>query len=50
FSKWGSTRTPLGRWGTPDDIGAAAVFLCSDEASFITGHTIFVDGGFLAAL
>ncbi|MCM8759671.1 MAG: SDR family oxidoreductase [Candidatus Omnitrophica bacterium] len=50
FSRWVISRTPLGRWGTPDDIGAAAVFLCSDEASFITGHTIFVDGGFLAAL
>ncbi|MCM8814885.1 MAG: SDR family oxidoreductase [Candidatus Omnitrophica bacterium] len=50
FSKWVRQRTPLGRWGKPDDIGPVAVFLCSDEASFITGHTIFVDGGFLATI
>lgn len=50
FSRWVIERTPLGRWGTPDDIGPVAVFLCSDQASFITGHTVFVDGGFLASL
>lgn len=50
FSRWVINRTPLGRWGMPDDVGPAAVFLCSDEAGFITGHTIFVDGGFLATL
>ncbi|MGB9642489.1 MAG: SDR family NAD(P)-dependent oxidoreductase [Candidatus Ratteibacteria bacterium] len=50
FSNWIIKRTPLGRWGTPEDIGPLAVFLCSDEASFITGHTVFVDGGFLASL
>jgi len=36
---------PLGRIGTPDDIAAAALFLCSDEASYITGVDLFVDGG-----
>lgn len=50
FSEWVVERTPLGRWGNPDDIGPVAVFLCSDEAGFITGHTIFVDGGFLATV
>jgi NAD(P)-dependent dehydrogenase (short-subunit alcohol dehydrogenase family) len=35
---------PLGRHGTPDDIASAAVFLASDEASWISGETIFVDG------
>lgn len=50
FSEWVVSRTPLGRWGCPDDIGPVAVFLCSDDAGFITGHTIFVDGGFLASL
>ncbi|HOK81087.1 MAG TPA: SDR family oxidoreductase [bacterium] len=50
FSAWVMKRTPLGRWGTPEDIGPLAVFLCSDAASFITGHTVFVDGGFLASL
>lgn len=39
--------TPLGRLGTPEDVAAAAVFLASDEAGFITGQVISVDGGFL---
>ena len=38
-------QTPLGRFGTPDDIAAAVAFLCSDEAGFITGHVLAVDGG-----
>ncbi len=37
--------TPLGRMGHPDDIAAAALFLCSDDAAFITGQTLCVDGG-----
>ena len=37
--------TALGRWGTPDDIAAAAVFLASSEASFITGEQLIVAGG-----
>lgn len=36
---------PLGRLGTPDDVASAALFLASDEASYITGTTIVVDGG-----
>jgi NAD(P)-dependent dehydrogenase (short-subunit alcohol dehydrogenase family) len=36
---------PVRRTGTPDDIANAVVFLCSDEASFITGHALVVDGG-----
>ncbi len=39
-------RTPLGRWGMPDDIAGAALFLASPAASFITGETLGVDGGF----
>jgi len=39
--------TPLQRFGTPGDIGDAAVFLASDEASFITGQVLYVDGGWL---
>ena len=39
--------TPLGRRGTPADIGAAVRFLCSPDAGFITGTTLVVDGGFL---
>jgi NAD(P)-dependent dehydrogenase (short-subunit alcohol dehydrogenase family) len=38
--------TPLGRFGTPDEIAKAAVFLASDDASYITGIELFVDGGF----
>jgi 3-oxoacyl-[acyl-carrier protein] reductase len=38
-------RTPLGRWGTPDDLVGAAVFLASDESRFITGQMIMVNGG-----
>jgi NAD(P)-dependent dehydrogenase (short-subunit alcohol dehydrogenase family) len=41
-------RTPMGRWGTPDDLGGAVAFLCSDAARFITGTILPVDGGYLA--
>ena len=37
--------TPLQRWGTPDDVAGAAVFLASPAAAFLTGHTILVGGG-----
>jgi len=40
-----SDATPLGRWGTPDDVAGAAVFLASPAAAFITGHTLLVGGG-----
>lgn len=42
-------RTPLGRWGLPEDIAQAVVFLCSPAASFITGTILPVDGGYLVA-
>lgn len=38
-------QTPLGRMGTPDDIAAAVLYLASDEASFVTGHVLRVNGG-----
>ena len=41
-----ATVTPLGRLGTADEIAAAAVFLASDDASYVTGTELFVDGGF----
>jgi len=37
--------TPLGRLGDPEDVAGAVRFLCSDEASFITGEVLLVDGG-----
>jgi 3-oxoacyl-[acyl-carrier protein] reductase len=37
--------TPLGKLGDPEDIAGAVRFLCSDEASFITGEVLLVDGG-----
>lgn len=40
-------RTSLGRWGDPSEIGGAVAFLASPEASYITGHTLAVDGGYL---
>jgi NAD(P)-dependent dehydrogenase (short-subunit alcohol dehydrogenase family) len=40
--------TPVGRVGTPADIAGAAFFLCSEDASFICGHVLIVDGGWLA--
>jgi NAD(P)-dependent dehydrogenase (short-subunit alcohol dehydrogenase family) len=43
------TRTPLGRWGTPEDVTGAVLFLCSPAASFITGVVLPVDGGYSVA-
>ena len=39
-------RTPLGRYGQPDDIAGAALYLASDAASFVSGHTLVIDGGY----
>jgi 2-deoxy-D-gluconate 3-dehydrogenase len=41
-------RIPAGRWGEPDDIAGAAVFLCSEAARYVTGHVLVVDGGWMA--
>lgn len=50
LDQWVLGRTPLGRWGTPGDLAQAAVFLASPASDFITGHILYVDGGFLASL
>ncbi len=39
------SRIPMGRLGTPEDLVSAAVFLCSESARFVTGQTLYVDGG-----
>jgi NAD(P)-dependent dehydrogenase (short-subunit alcohol dehydrogenase family) len=44
---WQLARIPLGRVGEPDDIASVVLFLCSPEASYITGHTLVADGGWL---
>ena len=41
-----SSETPLGRFGTPDEVAKAVVFLASDDSTYITGTELFVDGGF----
>ena len=46
--EWTRRRIPMGRLADPDEMGGAAVFLASDESAYVTGTTIFVDGGYLA--
>ena len=43
-------RTPAGRWGEPDDLKGAAVFLSSKASDFVTGQIVYVDGGILATI
>jgi len=49
WMEYSRARTPLPRLGRPDDVANAALFLASDEASFITGENLLVDGGWMAA-
>lgn len=41
-------RIPAGRWGEPDDLAGAVVFLCTPAAAYVNGHTLVVDGGWMA--
>ena len=50
FVKWIESRTPIGRWADPHEIGGAAVFLASDAASYVNGHLLAVDGGLISSV
>lgn len=48
FDKWVKWKTPWARWGKPEDIGNAAVYLAAPASDFVTGHILYVDGGMLS--
>ena len=50
FTKWVEARTPAGRWADPKELGGAVVFLASDEAAYVNGHVLAVDGGLSVSL
>ena len=50
FDAWVKARTPTGRWGTPEDLVGAAVFLASPASAYVNGQILYVDGGMLAVL
>jgi len=50
FNRWVLSKTPLARWGQPEDLVGTAVLLASKAGDFITGQIIYVDGGWLALL
>ena len=50
FTDWLCKRTPAARWGDPQELVGAAVFLSSKASDFVNGHLLFVDGGMLAAV
>ena len=50
FSEWVKQSTPMERWGVPDELCGAAVFLASNASDYMTGQTMYVDGGWLANL
>ena len=50
FTAWLCNRTPANRWGNPEELIGAAVFLSSKASDFVNGHLVFVDGGMLAAV
>jgi gluconate 5-dehydrogenase len=50
FDAWLRARTPAGRWGKPEELVGAAVFLASPASDFVNGHILYVDGGMLAVV
>ena len=50
FDDWLKKRTPAGRWGQPEELVGAAIFLASAASNFVTGQIIYVDGGVLASI
>jgi gluconate 5-dehydrogenase len=50
FNEWVEARTPAARWGLPEELIGAAVFLSSAASDFMNGQTIYVDGGLLASM
>jgi gluconate 5-dehydrogenase len=49
MQEWGKRRIPLGRLAQPNDLAGAAVFLASPASDYVTGHSLYVDGGYTAA-
>jgi gluconate 5-dehydrogenase len=50
FNSWLMSRVPSKRWGRPDELVGAAIFLASEASTYVNGQTIYVDGGMLAAM
>lgn len=50
FNEFIMGRTPAGRWGNPEDLQGAAIFLSSKASDFVNGHVVYVDGGILATI
>jgi gluconate 5-dehydrogenase len=48
FDTWVKWKTPWARWGKPEDLGNAAVYLAAPASDFVTGHILYVDGGLLS--
>jgi gluconate 5-dehydrogenase len=50
FDTWVKTRTPAGRWGRPEELVGAAIFLSSSASDFVNGQVLYIDGGLLASM
>jgi gluconate 5-dehydrogenase len=50
FDAWVKSRAPARRWGQPEELAGAAVFLASPASDYVNGQIIYVDGGFSAVL